>query len=288
MSKTKILITGSGGFIASNLTRYILKNYSEYTITGIDRCDNPNLLNTVYSNKGYSFYIGDVNNSHFLHTVFELEKPEIVIHLAYSDSDLFNFTGLQNLIKESSINDSKLILISSYEVYSESFSENTETKPKTNVGLFKDAQEKYLKLNYDKYLILRPSKVFGPKQSKDKFIPSIINACLNKQDIIIDDNHSSTYSWIHVQDFCSALMSLINKQNETYNISTNISIPNYEIVKTIENKIESLKTIFNGSRNEVVLPNTNLLKEGWLPAWKFKNGLEDTVDWYLKNKYFLK
>lgn len=285
--KTKILITGSGGFIGSNLTRFILKNYSEYSIVGIDRFDNPSLLNTIYSNRGYSFYIGDVNNSHFLHTIFELEKPEIVIHLAYSENDIFNFNGIQNLIKECKNNSSKLIYVSSYEVYNDSSNEDDcLISQNTNFGIYKNTIEKILSLNYDNYLILRPTKVFGPKQSND-LIPKLIHSSLIQNELIINDNISSTYSWIHVQDFCSALIKLIDKQQDIYNISTNNSIPNYEILKIIEDKISKLKVSFQGQNKTYKISNNKLLNEGWVPSWKFKAALEDTVDWYLKNKYFL-
>ena len=40
MSKTNILITGSSGFIMSNLIRYLLKNFSEYKISSIDNIKN--------------------------------------------------------------------------------------------------------------------------------------------------------------------------------------------------------------------------------------------------------
>ena len=84
MSKIKILVTGSGGFIFSNFVRQILKKKGDYEIVSLDKCTDKKVLNTIYSNKGHTLHIGDVADRHFIDVIFELEKPDYHWGLKFS------------------------------------------------------------------------------------------------------------------------------------------------------------------------------------------------------------
>ena len=138
MSKTKIICTGGGGFIFSNFVRLILKNHSEYEIVSIDKCTDKKVLNTIYSNKGHTLHVGDVADPHFIDVIFELEKPDYVIHGA-AESFVDNSINAANVFVESNVlgtqniinaclkhNVKKLLYVSTDEIYGHLLNENDD------------------------------------------------------------------------------------------------------------------------------------------------------------------
>jgi dTDP-glucose 4,6-dehydratase len=196
--KKKILCTGSGGFIFSNFVRYTLKNSSDYSIVSIDRCDDKNILNTIYSNKGHEFYIGDISDSHFVNIIFEIEKPDYVIHGAaksFVDDSISgakdfvtsNVLGTQVIIDACLKYDvKKMLYISTDEVYGQlkseddvSWDESCDINPRNPYSATKASGELLVRtagethgLNYN---ITRSCNNYGPRQPRRNLIPVIIS-----------------------------------------------------------------------------------------------------------------
>ena len=83
----KVLITGAAGFIGSNLSHRMLQ--AGYSVIGIDNFDSfydPQIkhkaIQKLALNPDFKLYEGDIRNRSLLDTVFEIEKPALVIHLA--------------------------------------------------------------------------------------------------------------------------------------------------------------------------------------------------------------
>ena len=85
-TKQKVLITGSCGFIFSSFIRKALYWQSQnktdkYSFVSVDRvAENTNVAASIYANKDHKFYIGDITDQHIMDTIFQLEKPDIVVH----------------------------------------------------------------------------------------------------------------------------------------------------------------------------------------------------------------
>ena len=82
----KILVSGSCGFIFSNVVLYMLQ-HTEHEIVSIDKLTYAgSLTNIAYNkdinNKRHRFYLGDICDYHFVKKVFEIEKPDVVIQAA--------------------------------------------------------------------------------------------------------------------------------------------------------------------------------------------------------------
>ena len=80
----KVMITGSCGFIFSNFVIYALQE-TKWDLVSIDKLTYAgSLLNISHNadvhNKRHKFYLGDICDHHFVKKVFEIEKPDIVIH----------------------------------------------------------------------------------------------------------------------------------------------------------------------------------------------------------------
>lgn len=318
MSKMKLLVTGSGGFIFSNFVRYVLKNYSTYSVASIDRCNSPKVLNTIYSNKGHSFHIGDVADEHFVNVIFEMEKPDYVIHGAaqsfveHSPKEALEFIhsnvlGTQ-VITNACIthNVKKLLYISTNEVYGQlgqegnAWNEEQPIQPRNSYSATKAAGELIVKaasnthgLNYN---IARICNNYGPRQPNYNLIPLIITNILNNKEVPIYGRGEQIRDWIHVQDNCSALLKILESgnNNDTYNISAKQEFMNIEVFHEICNVLgrghELLSFIKDrpGHDFRYAITNDKLKELGWKPEFKFRDGLFHTIKWYQNNTWFLR
>lgn len=78
----KVLITGHTGFKGSWLTLILLQLGAEVAGYALEPAAEPNLYDTCGLEKKISSYIGDIRDLNKLQQVFDVFKPEIVIHMA--------------------------------------------------------------------------------------------------------------------------------------------------------------------------------------------------------------
>lgn len=316
--KIKILVTGSCGFIFSNFVRKAVYDKQPYQLISLDRV-NLN-TNSMYWNKNHTFHIADIRDQHVIDTIFQFEKPDIVIHGAaesFVDSSLTdpnsfvtsNVLGTQVIINacvKSKVK--KLIYISTDEVYGQltseseaSWKEEAPLNPRNPYSATKAAGELLVKVASEsfglKYNITRSSNNYGPRQFPEKLLPKTIKCILENKPIPIYGQGQQIRDWTHVYDNCSALFAIINfgKDNETYNISANQEFTNVEVIQEIcnvMNKGHDLISFVEDPRKSHDFRysvDTAKLKElGWKATTKFKEGIVDTVQWYLSNQWFLK
>jgi dTDP-glucose 4,6-dehydratase len=314
MKKIKILATGSGGFIIGNFIRQAFFNKKPYTISSIDRVRETHLVQNIYINSDHAFYIADVLDTHILRTIVEKEKPDIIIHGAdncnINDSGkllLDNITGTQNVINECLNIGARLILLSSDKVYgsldlgsSVLWSESEITAPNNIYSVSKLAEELLVKSsginNGLKYNIVRLGNNYGPWQTKEKFIPKVIRSILDDEMITIFGQGNQVRDWTHVYDSCMALFSVIDNgiNGEIYNITAKQEFSNIEITQKICNTIgkgfELIKNIEDKQNHDPrrAMNNDKIKSLSWNYKYKFKDGIVQTCQWYLTNKYVLK
>src|SRR5690606_33496419 len=85
--------TGTGGFIFSNFIRQAFHTKQNYNFVSIDKIRKNHAIHNMYVNKNHTFYPGDISDAHFVNTIFEFEKPDIVINGAaesFVDSSIEN------------------------------------------------------------------------------------------------------------------------------------------------------------------------------------------------------
>jgi dTDP-glucose 4,6-dehydratase len=146
------------------------------------------------------------------------------------------------------------------------------------------------------------SNNYGPYQHGEKFIPTIIRSCLNQQPIPVYGDGSNIRDWLYVEDHCQAINRVVRsgKLGETYNVGGNNEWSNIDIVKTIcklldekapmDKPYESLISFVTdrpGHDWRYAINGEKITRElDWSPAVTFEQGIEMTVDWYLKNRSF--
>ena len=320
----KVLVTGSCGFIFGNFIRKAIydqnqKKEKKYAFVSVDRVTD-NAVNSMYWNKNHTFHIADIRDQHVLNRIFEVERPDIVIHGAaetFVDTSLkdpnsfvtSNVLGTQVVINCCLKNNvERLIYISTDEVYGQltsesapAWTEESPLAPRNPYAATKAAGELLVQAANRThgliYNITRCSNNYGPRQLPEKLIPKAIKCVLEGQKIPIYGQGQQIRDWTYVADNCTAIMAILEKgePNEAYNISAKQEFPNIETINLVCNAIGKGHELISfiedprgGHDFRYSVDTTKIQKLGWKPTYKFRDGVRDTVQWYLDNQWFLK
>jgi len=315
----KFLITGGAGFIGSDLVRKLGKSkdikvivVDKLTYAGdIKRIEN--VLDNV------SFYQEDITNYEGLNTIFQKEKPDIVIHYAAEthvdrsilNPDIFiqtNVIGTLNLLKLSKkYNIKKFIHISTDEVYGElplnseeKFTEETPLKPNSPYSASKASADMLVRAFIKTYelpaIIVRASNNYGPWQYPEKLIPLSIAKLLSNEKIPIYGTGKNVRTWLFVEDFTEAILKITEKGKigEIYNVGSSEEKTNIEVVKKLLELLGKTEQFIEfvsdrpGHDLRYAVDTTKIEMElNWKPKVNFEEGLAKTVEWYLANKNWL-
>lgn len=154
--------------------------------------------------------------------------------------------------------------------------------------------------------------VFGRRQHPEKYIPNTISKILNNDKITIHsdkNNIPGSRHYIHTDDVSSAVIEILKNKNslqeKTYdkfganclkvNIASNLELNNFEVAEIIAKKLnkkfeyEFIDVPSNRPGHDLryALDNSILNSIGWEAEKSNKKGIEDVVDWYLKNDEWL-
>lgn len=318
----KVLVTGAAGFIGANFIRKssFLRGKNCQLIS-VDNLIYPHSKSNFYISNGKSdsFYIADVADSKIIDNIFEIEKPDAVVHFAaeshvdYSIQTAApfihsNVLGTQTLIDAAVKNNTKLFFyISTDEVYGQlksdsepAWNESALVNPRNPYSASKLSGEFLIKAAHEthklQYVISRCSNNFGPRQSTRNLIPKVIKNIFEGIDVPIYGQGLQMREWIFVEDHCEAIWQIIDSKqyNQIYNISTGNEITNLELVNHIANIIGKGHNLFKfvqdrpGHDFRYSCNSDKLRALGWKPSGKFTKALEATISWYDNNRWFFK
>lgn len=179
--KDKILITGVAGLIGSRMADWIIKNYPECEIIGIDNLSGGYKENIHPKVKFYEIDCKDKT----IQNVFETHKPTYVYHFAaYAAEGLSpfirtynyqnNLEATANIVNECiRHNVKRLVFTSTMAVYGHGeggiFHEDMRRNPIDPYGVAKAACERDIEIANEQhgldYCIIRPHNVFGANQN---------------------------------------------------------------------------------------------------------------------------
>ena len=149
-------------------------------------------------------------------------------------------------------------------------------------------------------IITNCSNNYGPRQHPEKLIPKLIYNTLKNKPLPIYGKGKNSREWIYVDDHCYALIKIFQKGKlgQFYNIGSNFNVNNIEVTKTLLTIVK--KKIKIGKRVKIKFVkdrpghdlryalNSAKIKNQlrWRPRTNFQKGIENTIDWYLKNKSY--
>ena len=246
---TSILVTGGLGLIGHNVVKRlqdmghlvsIMDTQTNYGIIPQDEIDYLMSERIKKLKEGDYCYDYDISDSKSVDHVFNVEQPEIVIHMAsFPRQKVVNANpawgsrvmseGLLNLLEASHKYDvRKFIYISSSMVYGDFTDDVTEDavcKPQGQYGIMKLAGE-WLVKDYSRktnliHTIIRPSAVYGPLDVEDRVIAKFMLTAMRGGTLNVN-GANETLDFTYVDDAADGIVAAAlseNTKNKTYNIT---------------------------------------------------------------------
>lgn len=260
-SPKNVLITGSAGFIASNVSVFLTKKYENINFINLDKidyCSDLSNLDEIKTLPNFKFIRGDICSYDLIQYILDSENIDTIMHFAASscvDNSFGNsFTFTQNnvmgthVLLEAAKNYgkiSKFIFVSSDEVYDYSNedgiprSEEHKLLPCNPYAASKAAAEMmcnaYIKSFNLPIIITRSNNIYGKFQYPEKIIPKFINQLIRGRKLTLHGNGSNLRNYLHVDDVVRAFDIILFKGKifETYNIASSVEKSNLEVAKQL-------------------------------------------------------
>ncbi|MFH1744669.1 MAG: dTDP-glucose 4,6-dehydratase [bacterium] len=312
----RILVTGGAGFIGSNFIHYWLKKYPEDNIVNLDAltyAGNLENLAEVENYDNYEFVKGNVCDQKLIDSL--VKDIDLIVHFAAeshvdrsiknsADFIKTNIEGTRVLL-DATKNNGKIRFhhISTDEVFGElgitdpKFNEQTPYDPRSPYSASKAAADFLVRAYFHTHklpvTISNCSNNYGPRQFPEKLIPLFITNLLEGKKVPLYSKGQNIRDWIHVDDHNRGVDAIIKKGKigETYCLGGGNEMKNIDIAKLIlealskdENEIEYVQDR-PGHDLRYAIDFLKAKKElEWAPEIDFKDGLKETIKWYVDNK----
>lgn len=312
-----LLVTGGAGFIGSNFIHYLIKKHPKYLIVNLDLltyAGNIYNLSDLEDDSRHIFVHGDIADYELVKKLIQNYKIDTIVNFAAESHvdrsilrpDMFiktNIIGTQTLLgvaKEEKIE--KYLQISTDEVYGDLgkqgyFTENSMLAPNSPYAASKASADllvrSYIKTYGLNANITRCSNNYGPYQFPEKLIPLFVTNGLLGKELPLYGDGQNIRDWLHVYDHCHALDLVLHKAKagEIYNIGGHNERTNTEIAHLIVEKLGLSKTQIKhvtdrlGHDRRYAIDPTKIRTElSWEPTYTFEKGINETINWYLKNQ----
>lgn len=313
----KILVTGADGFIGSHLTEELLKQgfnvkafayYNSFNTWGWLDSLPKELLQEI------EVFTGDIRDPNGVREA--MKGVDEVFHLAaliaipfsYHSPDSYvdtNIKGTLNVLQAAKdLNTKRVLVTSTSEVYGTAqYVPIDEKHPyqgqspysATKIGADRLAESFYRSFSMP-ITIVRPFNTYGPRQSARAVIPTIITQLLSGKEEIQLGSLTPTRDFNYVKDTVNGFIEISKSDNtigEEINIATQqeISIGQLaeELIRQINPKARIIcdKQRLRPEKSEVnrLLGSNQKIKRltNWRPKYTFKQGIEETVEFFKQN-----
>ncbi len=313
----KILVTGCAGFIGANFVEFLLDNYPDDKIVGVDcltYAANQKALSSLKNRQNFTFYYNNICDRAAMDSIFATERPEIVVNFAaeshvdrsiegsavFLETNVVGVGVLLDMSKKYSVK--RFHQISTDEVYGDveldsdiKYTEDSPLDPSSPYSSSKAAADllalSYMKTHGLQVSISRSSNNYGKYQHKEKLIPMAIEKILSDSPVTIYGDGKNMRDWLYVMDNCFAIDRIIRAgECGIYNIGADNQWANIELVKKIMtllgNPNAELEFVEDrkGHDRKYSISSEKIKKLGWKPSAEFDRELESTVEWYKDNK----
>jgi dTDP-glucose 4,6-dehydratase len=143
-------------------------------------------------------------------------------------------------------------------------------------------------------LTTRCSNNYGPYQFPEKLIPLMITRALDSAPLPVYGDGMNVRDWLHVEDHASAIWAVCTRgrlEDEVYNIGGESEVPNIDVVTSILRLLDRPDSLITyvqdrlGHDRRYAMDITRIRDRlGWVPRHSFRDGLKQTVEWYVANK----
>ena len=324
-----ILVTGGLGLIGHNVvkrlseqghTTSIIDNKTNYGIIPQSEIDylmaerEKKFMSRKFTDTLSFMYDKDISDANEMDNIFNIEQPEIVIHMAsFPRQKVVNANpalgsrtmseGLLNLLELSNYYEvRKFIYLSSSMVYGDFVNDVKEYSPCNPIGqygIMKLAGE-WLVRDYSRrtnlvHTIIRPSAVYGPLDVEDRVISKFLLTAMRGGVLKVNGEHE-TLDFTYVDDAADGIVAAAlsdNTENKTYNIAKSHSVT---LLKAAQMALE----LAGGGHLEVCPKDSDYPSRGSLnidaarqdfnfnPKVVVEEGFQNYYNWLKKSEYYAK
>lgn len=188
------------------------------------------------------------------------------------------------------------------------FSESTRYDPHSPYSASKASSDHFVRAFHDTYglptVVTNCSNNYGPYQFPEKLIPLLVNNIRLERPLPVYGRGENVRDWLHVEDHARAIDLIFHEgqSGETYNIGGGNEWRNIDLVRLIVRTTDRLLGRPEGASERLItyvtdraghdlryaIDSSKLRRElGWEPAFRFEEGIEQTVRWYLENREWM-
>ncbi len=317
----KLLVTGSAGFIGSNLVEYLLTTFDDIEIISVDKLDYSghkinlkNLPGGINSDR-HKLIVGSICDPELIEQIAGEGIDGIInvaahthVDRAYYYPGLFienNIEGplnLLNAVEKHKIG--RMLQVSTDEVYGATtpdkpFDETAPLRPGNYYASSKAAADLYISaaVNSKKIdaVVIRGTNNYGPRQYPEKLIPFFTRRIVQGKQIPIYGDGEQLRDWLHVKDFCRAIWTVFTKgvAGEIYNAGASNHVSNKELslkmLGILDADPQLIKHVDDRPGHDVcyAIDSTKITDLGWSPVADFETGLRETVMWFKDNREWI-
>ncbi|MGD6968565.1 SDR family oxidoreductase [Rossellomorea vietnamensis] len=309
------LVTGSAGFIGSNLVEAILK--LGYKVRGLDNLSTGKKENVqeFLDNPNYEFIEGDIRD---LETCMKAcEGVDFVLNQAawgsvprsiemplfYEEVNIKGTLNMMEAARQTGVK--KFVYASSSSVYGDEPNlpkqEGREGNVLSPYALTKKVDEEYGKLYTKLYSLdtygMRYFNVFGRRQDPNgayaAVLPKFIKQLLNDEQPTINGDGKQSRDFTYIENVIEANLKACHASHEAAGQAYNIAYGGREFLIDIYTHLlnalgKDIQPIFGPDRKgDIKHSNADISKAKALldyrPDWSFERGIDEAIEWYREN-----
>jgi dTDP-glucose 4,6-dehydratase len=274
-------------------------------------------LADALKNADFRFVKGDITDRAAVYALFEREKFDAVVNFAaeshvdrsIAEPEVFlktNVLGTQVLLDAArKYSVARFHQVSTDEVYGDLplgrtdlfFTEETPICASSPYSASKAGADLLALAYFRTYklpvTVSRCSNNYGPYHFPEKLIPLMISNALADKPLPVYGDGRNVRDWLYAEDHCAAIDLILRggRAGEVYNVGGHNEKENIEVVRLILKALHKPESLISyvtdraGHDRRYAIDPSKIHRElGWLPATRFEDGLQKTIDWYLTHK----
>jgi UDP-glucose 4-epimerase len=292
-----VLVTGGAGFVGSHLVdRLVAAGCAVLVVDDLSTGQTANLPDTVRLEK-LDIATDDVA------AVVRAWRPAVVYHLAAQTSvprsmeDPFrdlsvNVVGTHRTVAAAGASGvARLVFVSSGgAVYGETrrpATEATRPAPTSYYGIHKLAAEGHVALSGIPYAIVRPSNIYGPRQSaglEGAVVATFVARATARQPLAIDGDGHQTRDFVHVRDVVEAIVRLgdVGAPIGIWNVASGRRLSVNDLADIVERAAgvelgRVHRPTRSGDVRDAAASAARLRALGWRPSVPISRGIRDLI-----------
>ena len=176
------------------------------------------------------------------------------------------------------------------------FTEQSALDPSSPYSASKAGADLLALASYKTYgqevLVTRCSNNYGPYQFPEKLIPLMIIKALRDETLPVYGDGKNVRDWIHVDDHCAGIVAALfeGEPGTVYNFGGNSEMVNLDLVRMILDRLGKQHSLISfvpdrlGHDRRYAIDSLFAQRElDWKPLRTFKEGLGETIQWYIDN-----